>query len=123
MNGRGKLVSMTTPVRTGVPVVPVLVAGAAAQLTDDVLFWFLPDVPVLPALITIALTAGAARLVTRGMHGSAVARTGLAVGAVSAGLSLLIGGFGLLTILLAGITVVAGVAGAVAKRPELRPHG
>jgi hypothetical protein len=57
------------------------------------------------------------------MHGSAVARTGLAVGAVSAGLSLLIGGFGLLTILLAGITVVAGVAGAVAKRPELRLHG
>ncbi|MCW0212793.1 MAG: hypothetical protein OJJ54_05505 [Pseudonocardia sp.] len=113
---------MTTPVRTGVPVVPVLVAGAAAQLTDDVLFAFLPDVPVLPALIALALTAGAARFVTREMHGSAVARTGLAVGAVSAGLGLLIGGFGLLTILLAGLTVVAGVAGAVAKRPELRPH-
>ena len=45
-----------------------------------------------------------------------MARTGLAVGALSAGIGLLLGGLGVLAVLLAGITVVAGVAGAVVGR-------
>ncbi len=107
------------PVSTQVPVGPVLVAGIGAQLADDVLYVLLPPTAALSPLsgvVAILLTALAARLVTRNRVGSGVARTGLAVGALSAGVGLLLGGLGLIAVLLAGITVVAGVAGAVAGR-------
>ena len=112
--------SMTIkPVSTQVPVGPVLVAGIGAQLADDALYFLLPPTAALSPLsgvVAILLTALAARLVTRNRVGSGVARTGLAVGALSAGVGLLLGGLGLIAVLLAGITVVAGVAGAVAGR-------
>jgi hypothetical protein len=107
------------PVSTQVPVGPVLVAGIGAQLADDALYFLLPPTAALSPLggvVAILLTALAARLVTRDRVGSGVARTGLAVGALSAGVGLLLGGLGLIAVLLAGITVVAGVAGAVAGR-------
>jgi|tagenome__1003787_1003787.scaffolds.fasta_scaffold20131114_2 hypothetical protein len=107
------------PVSTQVPVGPVLVAGIGAQLADDALYFLLPPTVALSPLsgvVAILLTALAARLVTRNRVGSGVARTGLAVGALSAGVGLLLGGLGLVAVLLAGITVVAGVAGAVAGR-------
>jgi hypothetical protein len=107
------------PVSTQVPVGPVLVAGIGAQLADDALYFLLPPTAALSPLsgvIAVLLTALAARLVTRNRVGSGVARTGLAVGALSAGVGLLLGGLGLVAVLLAGITVVAGVAGAVAGR-------
>jgi hypothetical protein len=111
---------MTTPsVISRVPVGAVLLAGFGAQLVDDAAFLVLPPVAVLAplsGLIAIILTAVGARIVTRGRTGAAVARTGLAVGAASAVIGLLVGGFGLVAILLAGITVVAGVAGAVVGR-------
>jgi hypothetical protein len=99
----------------------VLLAGAGAQLVDDAAFAVIPPLAVLgplAGLIAILLTAGAARILTRGKHGAAVARTGLAVGAVSAATGLLVGGFGLIGLLLAVITVVAGVAGAVVGRAK-----
>jgi hypothetical protein len=108
-----------TPTTSSVPLVPVAVAGVAAQLADDAVYLLFPPAALLgflSGLVAIALTAGAARVVTRGLHGAAVARTGLAVGAVSAVVGLVVGGLGLVAVLLAGITVVAGVAGAVARR-------
>jgi hypothetical protein len=108
------------PAPSKVPVMPVVAGAVVAQFADDAVRLLLP-LPLLGALsglIAIALTAGAARVVTRGRTAPAVARTGLAVGATSAVLGLLVGGLGLVAILLAGITVVAGVAGAVVRRPS-----
>jgi hypothetical protein len=107
------------PVTDQVPVSAVLLAGLGAQLADDVLYFLLPPTAVLAPMsgvLAILLTAVAARLVTRGRFGPIVARTGLAVGALSAGIGLLLSGIGVVAVLLAGITVVAGVAGAVAGR-------
>jgi hypothetical protein len=109
----------TLSATTSVPVGAVLLAGLGAQLVDDAVFLVLPPVAVLAplsGLIAIVLTAVGARIVSRDRTGAAVARTGLAVGVASAGIGLLVGGLGLVTILLAGITVVAGVAAAVARR-------
>ncbi|WP_232663916.1 hypothetical protein [Pseudonocardia sp. TRM90224] len=116
---------MTT--RTGqttndIPVVAALIAGVGAQVVDDAAYIVFPPTVMLAwlsGLLAIALTAGAARIITRSRTCATVARTGLAVGVVSAGVGLLIGGFGLIAIILAGVTVVAGVAGAVAGRKEL----
>ncbi|WP_181781234.1 hypothetical protein [Pseudonocardia pini] len=112
---------MTTPVSTRVPVLPVVAAGVGAQLADDLLFVFLPAFPGAAAILAIGLTAVAARMVTGRLQGSAVPRAGLALGAVSALLGLWISGLGLVAILVAGITVVAGVGGAVLGRPDVRP--
>ena len=105
---------------TRVSAVPVLASAVGAQLLDDLLYVLVPGSSVLVAplagLVAILLTAGAARAVTLRRNGPAVARTGLAIGVLSAALGLLIGGLGLVALLLAGITVVAGVAGAVAGR-------
>jgi hypothetical protein len=114
---------MTSPLSTStsVPVGAVLVAAIGAQLADDATFFLLPPLAVLgplSGLVAILLTAGAARYVTRGRTGAVVARTGLAVGVTSAVVGLLVGGLGLVAILLAGITVVAGVGGVVAGRPR-----
>lgn len=106
------------PASTHVPVVPVLGAAVAAQFADDLVF-LIPPLGLLGPLAgisAIVLTALAARLLTRGRVAPVVARTGLAVGVASAGIGLLVGGLGLVTILLAGLTVLAGVAGAVAGR-------
>ncbi|MFB9382501.1 hypothetical protein ACFFTK_05090 [Pseudonocardia petroleophila] len=103
-----------------IPVAPVAVAAVGAQLVDDAAIFLIPPTAFvlgpLAGLLAIALTAAGARAVTRGRTGPVVARTGLAVGAGSAFLGLLIGGLGFVTLLLAGITVLAGVAGAVAGR-------
>ncbi len=114
---------MTSPLRTstGVPAGAVLISAIGAQLADNAAFFLLPPLGVLAplsGLLAILLTAGAARFVTRGQSGAVVARTGLAVGLTSAVVGLIVGGLGLVAILLAGITVVAGVAGAVAGRPR-----
>jgi hypothetical protein len=101
---------------SSVPVVPVLVAAAAVQATSGLASIVLP----LTGLLAILLTAGAARYVTRDLRGASVARTGLAVGAVSAVAGLIIGGFGFVAVILAGITVAAGVAGAVVGRDIVR---
>jgi hypothetical protein len=109
----------TLPATSKVPVGAVLIAGVAAQLVDDAVYVVLPPAALLApfsGLLAVVLTAVAARVVTRNRTGAAVARTGLAVGATSAAVGLLLGGLGLVTILLAGLTVVAGVAGAVAGR-------
>ncbi len=102
------------PTSSKVPVAPVVAGAAVAQLGAGAIGLLLP----FPALLAIVLTAGAARVATRGRVGPVVARTGLAVGATSAVLGLLVGGLGLVAIILAGITVVAGVAGAVVGRPR-----
>jgi hypothetical protein len=109
----------TAPATSQVSVGAVLIAGLGAQLADDAAFLLLPPTALLgpfSGIIAILLTAGAARIVTRNAAGATVARTGLAVGAVSAGVGLLMSGLGFVAILLAGLTVVAGVAGAVAGR-------
>lgn len=101
-----------------VPLVAVA-SGVAAQFADDLLFLVLPPTAVLAPLsgvLAVLLTAAAARVVTRGSRGAAVARTGLVVGAASAVAGLVVGGLGLVAILLAVLTVVAGVAGAVLGR-------
>jgi hypothetical protein len=102
------------PTSSKVPVVPVAAGAVVAQLGAAAIGLLLP----FPALLAIVLTAGAARVATRGRVGPVVARTGLAVGAASAVLGLVLGGLGLVAIILAGITVVAGVAGAVVGRPR-----
>jgi hypothetical protein len=111
---------MTTLSATSrIPVAPALLAGAGAQLVDDVAYVVVPPFALLApisAVLAIALTAGAARLVTRRLDGAAVARTGLAVGVASATVGLLVAGWGLLAVVLATLTVLAGVAGAVAGR-------
>lgn len=108
------------PVTSKIPAGPVAVAAVGAQLVDDVVFFLVPPAALvlgpLAGLLAIALTAAGARAVTRGRTGPVVARTGLALGLASAGIGLLVGGLGLVTLLLAGITVLAGVAGAVAGR-------
>ena len=102
------------PTSSKVPVVPVVAGAVVAQFADDALGLLLP----FPAQLAIVLTAAAARVATRGRVGPVVARTGLAVGAASAVLGLVLSGLGLVAIILAGITVVAGVAGAVVGRPR-----
>ncbi|MBV9919680.1 MAG: hypothetical protein JOY78_02330 [Pseudonocardia sp.] len=104
------------PATSKVPVVPVVAGAVVAQFADDVIRILLPFPGALAALLAIALTAGAARVITRGKTAPTVARTGLAVGVTSAVLGLIVGGLGLVAIILAGITVVAGVAGAVYGR-------
>jgi len=100
------------PTSSKVPAVPVVAGAAVAQLGAAAIGLLLP----FPALLAIVLTAAAARVATRGRVGPVVARTGLAVGAASAVLGLVLSGLGLVAIILAGITVVAGVAGAVVGR-------
>ncbi|MHA6792847.1 hypothetical protein ACVGVM_04900 [Pseudonocardia bannensis] len=115
---------MTTPPTTRVPAAAALLAGVGAQLADDAFYLVLPPTALLApfsAVLAILLTAGAARLVTRRLAGASVARTGLAVGAVSAGVGLLIGGFGWLAMVFATLTLIAGVAGAVAGRKDVTP--
>ncbi len=102
------------PTSSKVPVVPVAAGAVVAPLGAAAIGLLLP----FPALLAIVLTAGAARVATRGRVGPVVARTGLAVGAASAVLGLVLSGLGLVAIILAGITVVAGVAGAVVGRPR-----
>jgi hypothetical protein len=108
------------PVTSQVPVAPVVLTALGAQLVDDAVVFLVPPgvlvIGPLAGLLAIALTAAGARAVTRGRTGPAVARTGLAVGAASAVVGLVVGGLGLVALLLAGITVLAGVAGAVAGR-------
>lgn len=107
------------PTTSQVPVGTVLLAGLGAQLLDDAVFLLFPPSALLAPLagaLAILLTAGAARAVTRGRAGPAMAHTGLAVGVASAGVGLLVGGLGLVALVLAGLTVVAGLAGAMAGR-------
>jgi hypothetical protein len=106
------------PTSSKVPVVPVVAGAVVAQFADDAIGLLIPFPGFLAGLLAIALTAGAARVATRGRVGPVVARTGLALGAASAVLGLILGGLGLVAIILAGITVVAGVAGAVVGRPR-----
>lgn len=108
------------PTSSHVPVVPVVAGAVVAQFTDDVvrLLLPLPGLGALSGLIAILLTAVAARTAARGRLGPVAARTGLAVGVTSAVLGLLVGGLGLVAILLAGITVVAGVVGATRTSPR-----
>ncbi len=108
------------PAPSKVPVAPVVAGALVAQFADDLVRLLLP-LPFLGALsgvIAIVLTAGAARLASRGRTRPVAARTGLAVGVTSAVIGLLVGGLGLVAILLAGITIVAGVAGAVGGRRD-----
>ncbi len=108
------------PVTSQVPAGPVLLAAVGAQILDNALFFLIPPAVVLApfaGLLAILLTAGAARALTTGRTGPVVARTGLVVGAASAGVGLLVGGgLGLVALLLAGVTVLAGVGGAVVGR-------
>jgi hypothetical protein len=109
----------TLPATSRVPVGAALLAGVGAQFVDDVAYFVLPPTALLAplsGLLALVLTAAAARFVSRDRTGAGVARTGLAVGAVSAGAGLLVSGLGFLAIVLAGLTVLAGVAGAVAGR-------
>jgi hypothetical protein len=109
----------TLPATSRVPVGAALLAGVGAQFVDDVAYFVLPPTALLAplsGLLALVLTAAAARFVSRDRTGAGVARTGLAVGAVSAGVGLLVSGLGFLAIVLAGLTVLAGVAGAVAGR-------
>lgn len=113
---------MTTPGSAArIPVVPVVAGALVAQFADDAvrLVLPLPFLGPLGLLTAVLLTAGAARVITRGKNGPSVARTGLAVGLTSAVIAVIVGGFGLLAILVGGVTVAAGLAGAVARRPEL----
>ena len=108
------------PVTSQVPVAPVVLTALGAQLVDDAVVFLVPPgvlvIGPLAGVLAIALTAAGARVITRGRTGPAVARTGLAVGAASAVVGLVVGGLGLVALLLAGITVLAGVVGAVAGR-------
>jgi hypothetical protein len=111
------------PTPTRVPVVGVLAAGLGAQVADDLLF-LIPPLGLLGPLAgvsAILLTAVAARALARGTAGPAALRTGLSVGGASALIGLLIGGLGLVTVLLAGLTVLAGVAGAAGVDALRRP--
>jgi hypothetical protein len=108
------------PAPSKVPVAPVVAGALVAQFADDLVRLVLP-LPFLGALsgvIAILLTAGAARLASRGLPRHVAARTGLAVGVTSAVLGLIVGGLGIVAIVLAGITVAAGVAGAVLGRRD-----
>lgn len=111
------------PGPTRVPVVPVLATALGAQVADDLLF-LVPPLGLLGPLAGISailLTVVAARVLTRGVTGPAALRTGLAVGGASALIGLVIGGLGLVTVLLAGLTVLAGVAGAAGVDALRRP--
>lgn len=114
------------PVTSPVPVAPVLLTAVGAQFVDDAVLFLVPPAALvigpLAGLLAVALTAAGARAVTRGRRGPVVARTGLAVGAASAAVGLVVGGLGLVALLLAGITVLAGVAGAVAGRGLTAPR-
>ena len=107
------------PVTSQVPAGPVVIAALGTQLVDDAVLVLVPATAVLSpfaGLLAILLTAGAARALTAGRTGPVVARTGLVVGLASAGVGLVVGGLGWVALLLAGITVLAGVAGAGAGR-------
>lgn len=107
------------PTTSQVPARSVLLVAVGAQVLDDALFLLIPPTVVLApfaGLLAIVLTAGAARAVTSGLRGPVVARAGLVVGAGSAVVGLLLGGLGFVALLLAGVTVPAGVVGAVAGR-------
>ena len=109
----------TLPVTSRIPVGAAVIAGFGAQFADDVAYLLFPPAALLAplsAVLAVVLTAGAARLATRRLDGPVAARAGLAVGVVSAGLGLVVAGFGVLALLLAGLTVLAGVAGAVVGR-------
>ncbi|MDN5851792.1 MAG: hypothetical protein L0K86_02895, partial [Actinomycetia bacterium] len=98
------------PITSQVSAAPVLVAGIGAQLVDDLAFLVIPPLGQLgpvAGIFALLLTGAGARYVTRNAHGAAIARTGLAVGLTSAAVGVLIGGFGLITIVLAGLTVLA----------------
>ena len=114
---------MTTPDPARVPVVPVVVGALVAQFADDAVHLVLPlpFLGPLGLLTAVLLTAGAARVITRRRTGAVVARTGLAVGLTSAAIAVVVGGVGLLALLLGGLTVAAGVAGAVERRAALPP--
>lgn len=106
---------------TRVPVVPVVLAAVASQFVDDLAYVVLPPAAIIApvsGIIAIVLTAIGARIVTRNLTGPAIARTGLAVGAVSAGIGMLVAGFGWVAMVVATLTLIAGVAGAVVKRPR-----
>ena len=109
----------TLPATSTATVGAVLLAGVGAQFLDDAVYLVFPpaalDAPV-SGILAVLLTAAAARIVTRRRTGPAVARTGLAVGAASAGIGLLVAGIGPVSLLLATLTLIAGVAGAVAGR-------
>jgi len=111
---------MTTSLDTRIPVAGVIVGAVAAQFADDAVGWVLPlpFLGVIGAVTAVLLTAVAGRLLTRRRSGPAAARTGLAVGLLSAAIGVIVGGFGILAIVLGGVTVAAGVAGAVARRDE-----
>lgn len=104
---------------TRVPVVPVVVAAVASQFVDDLVYLVFPPASLIApasAFIAVLLTALGARIVTRKLSGVSVARAGLAVGALSAGIGLLVSGVGWLAMVLATLTLIAGVAGAVVGR-------
>lgn len=116
----------TTPITPRVPAGPVLLAGLGAQFVDDSAYLLIPPTALLApfgGLLALLFTAGASWIVTRGRTGPAVARTGLAVGAVLAVIGLVAGGLGAAAILLAAPTVVAGVAGAVTRSGVAGPTG
>ena len=59
------------PASSKVPVVPVVAGAVVAQFADDALRLLpLPFLGALSGLLAIALTAGAARVVTRGRTGA-----------------------------------------------------
>lgn len=99
----------------------IVLVGVAAQFADNAAVALIPGAGLVPdpvyLVVAILLTALGGRLLSRGMAGSDAARVGLAVGAVSGGLGLLFGSWGVLGLVIAGLTVLAGVAGAVARRP------
>jgi hypothetical protein len=112
---------MTTSLSTTtkVPVGAVLLAGIGAQFVDDIAFALLPPLALaapFTGVIAVVLTALGARYASRDRTGAGIARTGLAVGVASAGIGLIVGGLGFWAVVFAVLTMVAGVAGAVAGR-------
>lgn len=107
------------PVKTAIPILPTVLAGVGAQLVDDLVYIVFPPAAVvapLSGLLAVLLTAVGARIVTHNLEGPAIAWTGLAAGAISAGFGLVITGLGWLMVVIAGLTVAAGVAGATLGR-------
>jgi hypothetical protein len=113
---------MTTSLSTTtkVPVGAVLLAGIGAQFVDDIAFAVLPPTGLLfgwlGGVLAVLLTGLAARYASRDRTGAGIARTGLAVGAVSALIGLVVGDFDFVGYVFAALTMVAGVAGAVVGR-------
>ena len=105
------------PTSSKVPVVPVVAGAVVAQFADAAI-GLLSPAGFLPACSRSCSPRARPGWPPAAGSAPVVARTGLAVGATSAVLGLLVGGLGLVAIILAGITVVAGVAGAVVGRPR-----